>query len=167
MRPLLLSLLLASPALAQSPAPYGVAKGDRVRLRFSLEQSASSAAVEGRVAAVSADSLTLSLASVGGEARQTVAWQSVGRLETSEENRVGEVVGIVLGLVGGAVVGGLVAEAIDPHSFAYAGGILLGGFGGMPIGAVIGARTKRPWVELPRAGTGGAPVAFRVALPLR
>ena len=164
MRLLLLSVLLTSSALAQSQAPYEVAEGDRVRLRLN---SASAALVEGRVTTVSSDSLALALAAETGTTSRRVAWRDVGRLERQGENRTGEAIGIAVGLVVGAVVGGVIAKGIEPHSFAYAGGVVVGGFFGMPVGAVVGANARRPWVPLPRVGDGGPSVSFRVTLPLR
>lgn len=167
MRPLLLSLLLVSSALAQAP-PYGVAEGDHVRLRLSLPSLTPAAVVEGRLTVTGADSLTLVPALGGRSAGRRIAWQDVERVERRGENRVGEVVGMAVGLAVGMVVGGVIGAGVKPNALeGPLGGGLLGGFAGMAAGAATGARTRRPWVELPRGGGAEAPVSFRIALPLR
>ena len=164
MRLLLFSLLLAPLATAQVPL-YSLSKGDYVRLRSDLPGP--SALLEGRVAAVGADSLALVPAP--GAARYVVAWRDVTRLERQEENRVVEAVGIAVGLVTGVVVGGVLGAGVTRDGFGalsegMLGGGALGGFAGMAVGAAVGARVRQPWVELPRGGGLGASVSLSITL---
>ena len=163
MRLILLGLFLSSSALAQTP-PYDVSRGDHVRLWLGLPTPAT--AVEGLVVVAGPDSLTFSPASQGRSRR--VAWRDVGRLERREENRVGEVVGMAVGLAVGAVVGGVIGAGVRPYDIERAaGGVVLGGFAGSAVGASVGSRTRQPWAELPRTGSRGTVVSFRLTVPLR
>ena len=150
----LLSVCLSVPALAQGPVPSSnVTGGDLVRVWILPVVPGQRAPLEGRIHSVGRDSLILSDAGV--------AWGDVERLERRGQDHGRERAGIGIGLLVGGGLGWLVAYGTDafipvPHVLA---GAVLGG----TVGAVVGAHSRRQWVEVP---LGGAALGLRVVVSL-
>ncbi len=139
-------------ARAQSPRP-NLSRGDSVRVFLVAETPDAPSLLSGRVLTIGADSLTLH--------DRGVAWVDVARLERLGENRRRELRGVLLGVFLGASVGWFVGEMnggwLASPTYALVGGLLVG----PAVGATVGVRSDRPWVEVP---LDRRPVGLRVGV---
>jgi hypothetical protein len=150
-----LACLMPGAGVAQEPVP--VAVGTRVRLTF----ASSNQRVRGTVLSLDGDSIGVQAASPGTGTASRFALQGVKRMEVSvgRHHPVGK--SILLGTGIGAATGvliGLVVPLCEPsggwfdcflepttRSEAVETGAVLSGFGGLVIGAIVGAIGHEKW----------------------
>lgn len=135
-----LGLLSATPLLAQVHKPYSLAKGVDIGITADRHNSLSHVPIKGSLVPMSSDSNNTGLIGISSFNKFQIDVYRYANLnlETSSENRTGELIGMLIGGISGGVISYVAAVSLSNDPLAKVA-VVPGSFIGILIGGIIGA----------------------------